>query len=308
MGLSRDHVVWAYRILLDRDPESEAVILPKMQAYDTTQQLRADIVTSREYADKNPDFARTNARTVVIREIAEGLRLFVDLSDHAIGLPIVRGRFEAGELAFVRRTIRPGDHTLDVGAHIGFFAVHMARLVGPSGSVTAFEPFDENADLLERSAAENGFAHLRVERVAVSRASGEAQLTFAIETLNTGGAFIATSGVPHGHDVRTVRAVALDDVPLPRPIAFVKMDVEGAEPLVLEGAAALIAADRPVLLSELHAEQLARVSSRTPDDYLAIVRRLGYRVHRIEGGALGPELAAAPPDPICSIAAIPRER
>src|SRR5512134_1152970 len=116
MGLSREHVVWAYRILLDRDPESEAVVLPKMRAYDTTRQLRADIVTSREYADKNPDFARTNTRTIVIREIADGLRLFVDLSDHAIGLPIVRGQFEASELAFVRRTIAPGDHTLDVGA------------------------------------------------------------------------------------------------------------------------------------------------------------------------------------------------
>ena len=108
--LTRDHIDWAYRILLDRDPESEAVILPKLKGYQTTQQLRADIVTSHEYADKNPDFARTNARTIVIKELDAGPRLFVDLSDHFIGLPIVRGQYEQNELEFVRRTLKPGDH------------------------------------------------------------------------------------------------------------------------------------------------------------------------------------------------------
>ena len=88
-GLTRDHVIWAYRILLDRDPESEAAITPKLKGFQSTRQLRAGIVTSREYADKNPDFAFTNTRTVVIKELPGGARLFVDLSDHAIGLPIV---------------------------------------------------------------------------------------------------------------------------------------------------------------------------------------------------------------------------
>src|SRR6188768_1530072 len=107
-GLTRDHIVWAYRILLDRDPESEAVIVPKLNGYQSTQQLRADIVTSQEYADKNPDFARTNARTVIIKELDAGPRLFIDLSDHFIGLPVVRGQYEQSELEFVRRTLKPG--------------------------------------------------------------------------------------------------------------------------------------------------------------------------------------------------------
>src|SRR4051812_31931161 len=183
-ALTRDHIIWAYRILLDRDPENEAVIAPKLKGYQSTQQLRADIVTSREYQSKNRDFAQTNVRTVVIKELDGEGRLFVDLSDHAIGLPIVRGQFEQSELAFVRRTITRGQHVLDVGAHIGFFAVHMASLVGSSGSVTAFEPFEENAELLERSARENQFgSRLRIERAAVGRTSGRAELAFAAETL-----------------------------------------------------------------------------------------------------------------------------
>ena len=238
-GLTRDHIVWAYRILLDRDPESEAVITPKLKGYQSTKQLRADIVTSREYQDKNPDFAQTNARTIVIKEFEDGVRMFVDLSDHAIGLPILRDEFEQSELAFARTMVKPGDHVLDIGAHIGFFAIRLAALVGPSGTVTAFEPFEENAELLERSVRENRFGdRLRLERAAVSRAPGMAQLTFATETLNSGGAFLVTTRTPpQGHATRAVRVVSIDTLTLPRPVSFVKMDVEGAELLVLDGAA-----------------------------------------------------------------------
>jgi FkbM family methyltransferase len=308
-GLTRDHIVWAYRILLDRDPESEAVILPKLKGYQSTQQLRADIVTSQEYADKNPDFARTNARTVVIKELDAGPRLFIDLSDHFIGLPIVRGQFEQSELEFVRRTLKPGENALDVGAHIGFFAVHMAKYVGAAGTITAFEPLEENARLLERTIAENGFAgRLRLERAAVSRQSGETELTFSTETLNSGGAFLVTGAIPHGHATRRIRVVALDDLTLPRPVAFIKMDVEGAEPLVLEGAARLIREDRPVFLTELHREQLARVSAHTPETFLAKVGAMKYRAFRIENGARTQEVTSPPQEPVCSIALIPSER
>lgn len=309
-ALTRDHIIWAYRILLDRDPENEGAIGPKLRGYQSTQQLRADIVTSREYQEKNRDFAQTNDRTIVIKEFDGGLRLFVDLSDHAIGLPIVRDQFEQSELAFVRRIVKPGDHVLDLGAHIGFFAIHMAALVGPAGTVTAFEPFEENAELLERSARENRFGdRLHLERAAVSRTSGRVPLTFATETLNSGGAFVVTDGrAVEGHAVRQVRGVALDDLRLPRPIAFIKMDVEGAEPLVLEGAARLVADDRPVILSELHADQLARVSGRTADAFLSELRKIDYRAFRVEGGGRGAELAVAPSDSVCSVALVPAER
>ncbi len=306
-ALTRDHIVWAYRILLDRDPESEAVIAPKLRGYQSTRQLRADIVTSREYQEKNRDFAQANDRTIVIKELNGGLRLFVDLSDHAIGLPIVRDQFEQSELAFVRHLVKPGDHVLDLGAHVGFFAIHLAALVGPAGTVTAFEPFEENAELLERSVRENGFGdRVRLERAAVTRSTGRVPLTFATETLNSGGAFVVTDGrAVEGHAVRHVRGVALDELTLPRPIAFMKMDVEGAEPFVIEGASRLIAEDRPIILSELHADQLARVSGRTTDDFLWALRRINYRAFRVEGGVRGAELTVAPPDAICSVALVP---
>src|SRR5262249_27846165 len=110
-GLTREHVVWAYRLLLDRDPESEDVIGPKLAGSRDTRELRRHLMTSAEFTEKNRDYAHANDRTVIIKEL-EGdgsARLFVDLSDHVIGLNIVRGSYEAGELAFVRGVLRPGD-------------------------------------------------------------------------------------------------------------------------------------------------------------------------------------------------------
>jgi FkbM family methyltransferase len=306
--LTRDHVIWAYRILLDRDPENDAVVAAKQAGYQSTKQLRADIVTSAEYADKNPDFAATNTRTVVIKELDGGVRLFVDLSDHAICLRIVRNDFEREELAFIASIVKPGDNVLDIGANVGFFAVQMAAMVGPAGTVTAFEPFEENADLLERSIAENRFEmRLRLKRAAVSKSTGVAHITFAPGALNSGGAYLAGGSVPHGHAVRTVAVTTLDEASIPRPVSFVKMDAEGAEALVLEGGARMIAADRPGILSELHPEQLQRVSGVSGEDFLQQARTLGYRAYRIDGGIRGAELREPPPEAVLSIALIPDE-
>jgi FkbM family methyltransferase len=306
-GLTRDHVVWAYRLLLDRDPESEDVIGPKLAGSRDTRELRNHLITSAEFRDKNRDYAHTNDRTIVIKELSAGdgtVRLFVDLADHVIGLNIVRGSYETDEIAWVRRLLKPGDVGLDVGAHIGFFTMQLAAMVGPSGRVYAFEPFDENAELLERSVAENRFGERVVfTRAAVGAASGSVTLTFAAETLNSGGAYLLRDGAAPltGNIARQVPLIALDQLTLPRPVRFIKMDVEGAEPQVLRGAERLLSNDRPVILSELHPIQLRRASGTTADDFLAQVRRLGYRAQDLSGHAID----RAPADAIVSVVLVP---
>jgi len=307
-GLTREHVVWAYRLLLDRDPENEDVIGPKLAGSRDTSELRRHLMTSAEFRDKNPDFARTNDSTVVIKEIAPGVRLFLDLSDHVIGLNILRGGYERDEIAFVRRAPEPGDVAIDVGAHIGFFTMQMADAVGSRGRVYAFEPFDANADLLERSIAENRFGDRVVfRRAAVGAAAGAATLTFPVETLNSGGAYLLRTGtVPlAGNLTREVPVVSIDALDLRRPVRLVKMDVEGAEPLVVRGAARVLKEDRPTILSELHPTQLDRASGTTADAFLGEMRALGYRAHAIDRGSLGAPLDRAPADALVSVAFVP---
>ena len=289
--LTREHVVWAYRLLLDRDPESEDVIGPKLAGSRDTSELRHHLMTSAEFQRKNPDYAHTNDRTVVMKEIGIGdtdIRLFIDLSDHVIGLNILRGRYEQDEIGFLRGLLAPGDSAIDVGGHIGFFTMHMAALVGSSGRVYAFEPFDANADLLEHSIAENRFADRVVfERAAVGDATGSATLTFPAETLNSGGAYLLRRGDAPlaGNRTKTVKVVALDHLRLQRPVRFIKMDVEGAEPQVIRGAARILREDRPVILSELHSTQLERASGTTADRFLSELHELGYRAHLLRAAA-----------------------
>jgi FkbM family methyltransferase len=288
-GLTREHVVWAYRLLLDRDPESEDVIGPKLAGSRDTRELRHHLMTSSEFQQNNRDYAHTNDRTVVIKELEDGVRLFVDLSDHVIGLNIVRGQYERDATELVRRSLHPGDIAIDAGAHIGLFAIQMAAAVGRSGIVYAFEPFGPNADLVERSIAENEFGDRMVlRRAAVGAESGTATLTFPFETLNTGGAYVVRPGTAPmpGHRTTEVPIVALDDLDIRRPVRLIKMDVEGAEPLVVRGAARLLAEDRPLIVSELHPSQLERVSGASAADFLDEMRGLGYRPTTIDGAPI----------------------
>jgi hypothetical protein len=205
-GLTREHVVWAYRLLLDRDPENEDVIGPKLAGSRDTKELRRHLMTSAEFQDKNRDYAHTNDRTLVIKELERGVRLIVDLSDHVIGLNIVRGQYEPEEVRFAQSVLKPGDTAVDIGAHIGFFTVQMAAAVGATGRVYAFEPFDANADLLERSLAENRFEDRVIfQRAAVGAAAGSATLTFPVETLNSGGAFCCETVRPRSPATRRNR-------------------------------------------------------------------------------------------------------
>jgi FkbM family methyltransferase len=308
-GLTREHVVWAYRLLLDRDPESEDVIAPKLAGSRDTRELRHHLITSAEFRERNPDYAHTNDRTIVIKELESPggpVRLFVDLADHVIGLNIIRGQYEAHEIELVRRLLKPGDTAVDVGAHIGFFTMQMAAAVGATGRVHAFEPFAPNAVLLERSVIENHFeTRVACSRAAVGAASGSATLTFPVETLNSGGAYLLRDGTAplRGNLTATVPLVALDDLDLRRPVRFIKMDVEGAEPQVMRGAARLLHEDRPVILTELHPVQLERASGLTAGKFLELLRRAGYQPQDLAGEPI----ERAPADVLISMVLMPRE-
>jgi FkbM family methyltransferase len=312
-GLTRDHVVWAYRLLLDRDPESDDVIGPKLAGSRDTRELRHHLMTSAEFQDKNRDYAHTNDPTVIIKELdgPGSVRLFVDLSDHVIGLSIVRGRYEEAEIELMRRTLRAGDIVIDIGAHIGLFTMLMGALVGPLGRVYAFEPLDANADLLERSIAENRFGDRVIfRRAAVGATSGAGMLTFPEETLNTGGAYLLREGTAPltGNLKKSVPIVRLDDVVTERPVRMIKMDVEGAEPQVLRGARRLLREDRPVVVSELHPTQLDRASGVTAREFLEEARQAGYRAYRLAGGAVGDLIEDVPRETIVSVVLVPQDK
>jgi len=288
--LDREVIVWAYKVLLDREPESEDVIASMQTAWGTARDLRLNIMNSSEFRQKNPEsLAYTPESNLVIVQLPNSLRVFVDLSDLAIGLNIARGLYEASELAFMQRYVKRGQTVLDIGANVGFFSVSMADHVGPQGRVYAFEPLQQNLALLERSIRENRMEErIAVRGVVVGDEAGERQLvSLSLQegAMNSGGAYLQMGApVPPGHTVQSVPMVTLDTEELRSPVSFIKIDVEGAEPFVFRGAKRLLETDRPVILCEINPRQLERVAGCTGSDFIAEVAALGYRCFALENG------------------------
>ena len=279
MQLTREHIVWAYRLFLGREPESEEIIHEKLAGLRSVADLRRDMVCSSEFRAGVARTAAFDATNVVIKEIGNGLRLFVDLADSHIGGNVLNGTYEPDEQEFVRSTLNDDANVIDVGANIGVFTILMASRVGREGHVYAFEPLPRNAALAERSIAENKFeSRVTLSRAAVGNRPGQIELISPITTNNWGGPYLRTPGtqVPRDHETTTVPMVTLDGLQLRRPISFIKLDAEGAEALVLRGAQTLLREDRPWVLAEIHPQQLGKVSACSPDDLISEMSSYGY--------------------------------
>jgi FkbM family methyltransferase len=153
--------------------------------------------------------------------------------------------------AVLTQHLRKGDVVFDVGANVGFLSVVAAKLVGGSGSVCAFEPVPANAKLVRRNASLNHFDHLTVLETAVGDRAGRARLVVA--AYSGGSALASVEAPPDASDEIDVEITTLDRFvqSTGRPPHFVKIDVEGAELLVLQGMHHVCTEHRPTILYEL---------------------------------------------------------
>jgi len=193
---------------------------------------------------------------------------------------------------------RPGAAIADVGANWGYFTLVAASAVGPSGSVIALEPDPRQFAALSRNVELNGFAHVRCIEAAAASSDGRVTLAgFADEGANRGVSRIADGG--EGGPTFDVRAVRLDAiVPGPDAVDLVKIDVEGAEDLVLEGMRDGLRSRRyRALILELHPGQL-RARGIDPAICLRGLADLGYRGWTIDVSPAAYRRALDPGTPI----------
>jgi FkbM family methyltransferase len=148
------------------------------------------------------------------------------------------------------RLLDAGDLAIDVGANLGYTASLMARRVGRTGRVFCFEPqpevFQELQEniLLVRQARDVG--EIEAHQIALSDRSGAATLVCGEEFDQNRGSGRIDEALPHGSNVRhlTVATRRLDDMIEERVIAVAKIDVEGHELAVLQGAERALASRR----------------------------------------------------------------
>jgi FkbM family methyltransferase len=160
-------------------------------------------------------------------------------------LRVLGGTYEPEQTGLFTRWVRPGNTVLDVGAHTGYYSLLAARLVGPSGAVWSFEPDPVNFSFLQRHVALNRVREVHLENAAVSDRQGT-------EPFERGSG----TGTGHlgGDGKLRVKTTSVDEFCAARDlrVSAMKIDVEGAEELVLRGAQTTLARDMPVLFLSTH--------------------------------------------------------
>lgn len=156
----------------------------------------------------------------------------------------------------------------DIGAHVGYYTVLASGLVGESGQVVCFEPVPANLYYLHSHLQMNECANVKVIEACV----GERSRVCHFERRGSGSGHISENG-----DL-TVQVVSLDELinegAIPEPDCM-KIDVEGAEYSVLQGAQSLLARTHPTIFLSLHSDQMRQ-------QCFELLRARGYQLGPIK--------------------------
>jgi FkbM family methyltransferase len=197
------------------------------------------------------------------------------------------GTWEREDAAFALSLLRPGGQAVDLGANAGFYTLAFARAVGPAGRVLAVEPASEASARLEENVRRNGLENVRLVRAAVGAAPGS--LTLHLSAVDLGSSSCVNVPSPfEAAGTERVPATTLDDLVAQAGMApdLVKIDVEGMELQVIQGAARLLAERRPALMVEINAAAL-RAAATEPAALVAQLQAHGYELRTAAGLRVG---------------------
>ena len=185
---------------------------------------------------------------------------------------------EAQTLASIAKFVGPGDSTLDVGAHVGYFTTYLAHLVGPNGRVVAFEPGTEN--LVYTRTNTESLIQVRLDSRGISNYTGDA--SFFVESLTgQNNSLVEDYEIFENNSARagfscekkkvTIRVTTIDSACKELAIKpkFIKMDIEGAELEAIQGMQETLLSVRPIVLLEI---------SRQHKECLDQFKAAGYKV------------------------------
>jgi FkbM family methyltransferase len=211
-----------------------------------------------------------------------GLTLRLANSSASCGVYLNDGYSDRGCAQCFLDFLRPGMVAVDCGAHIGEYTLLFASSVGPTGQVHAFEPHAGLFEVLRENVQRNGLRQVVINHAAIGRRSGTVQFHPAKDPT-------ASSILPSNTPGVEVPLISLDDYARQRGLTgldAIKIDVEGAERDVIEGAEWMLTKIRPRLIYI----ECDRRENETP-----IRERLttyGYTVTQPEFRRLHPHLVA----------------
>ena len=189
---------------------------------------------------------------------------------------IATGVWEAGTTALVSDLVRPGMQTLSVGANFGYYALLMARHVGPSGHVWAFEPTQRYRAMLQRHLQMNDLAD-RVTVVPFGLSDTEASATIDISPQSASMHYAPEETRVAQEEIELKR---LDDVAAElgiERIDFISIDIDGHEPAFVRGGRETLRRDLPPIAMEF-AQECLHYAGSDVRELAALLTDLGYQI------------------------------
>ena len=210
----------------------------------------------------------------------DGVRLVLNRDDAIVSGALALGCYEGGPRRLFAAILEPGMTVVDVGANIGLYTAIAGRIVGPRGRVVAVEPEAVNCGFIRETAALNGLDHVVVVEAAASDAAGRGAL-FLNELNKADHRIYDRSGDRPSVEVELLR---LDDLVerlgLDR-VHVIKMDVQGAEAMALDGMVRTLSDHPGIRLMMEFWPWGIRQAGRDPGRVLAELRRLGFEVFEV---------------------------
>ena len=215
-------------------------------------------------------------------EVDPAVCMLLDPNDLISRVILETGAWDEATWSAIERRLGSGATFVDIGAHEGYCSLKASRIVGPTGCVIAVEPNPQMVRLLDENIRVSGTNVIAVKSVACSDSDSTLEL-FSAASANTGSTSFSRSNASlYGpadqvHKVRTRRLDAIIREADISRVDVVKIDVEGAELLVLKGGIETFSRYRPVLLVELE-DRLLNSMGTSSAEVIAFLDSCGYRI------------------------------
>jgi len=179
----------------------------------------------------------------------------------------------------VKKEIKNGDVVLDLGAHIGYYTLIFAKLVGDEGRVIAFEPDPSNFALLKKNVEINGFKNVELVNKAVSNQTGPARLYLSKHSAVAHRIYDVNDGCKSIE----IEAIRLDEyfINYKGRVDFIKMDIQGAEGAAIQGMKGLLKNNDLKLVME-YSQKRAVHFGMSSQEYIKLLGEYGFKIFDID--------------------------